>query len=276
MAAEVVVQDELELRGINIALFRKIGRLAKMRDNTNPWSVRRVTCALIGGQESLLSGDSESTLTNGGQCSLVEMLRQANFEEKHAELGVSYQQVVGDKATFYLSYEYNSDFFELVSALEQLFVNDPGRCMNSTYFWWDIAVLNQWNTSSIDRNSLWFTSTLKCTIESIGHTVVLLLDWKKPSILERAWCLIEMYYSIESEDEDDKKPFTIALTGDASASLLVTLKTCISTIVKSIDKISFVGASTTNPKDKESILQALANWEVGSKCRKNGVMELGI
>ena len=118
------MSENFEKRGVTLKLFQIVRDLALARNSTEVfWSSGAISAFINGNHEILKPGnrwgdvDASSTLTFSGQCSLVDLLQQRHSEaagaEPHPLLGVTYEQVVGAKATVFLSFTYNSNFTEM-------------------------------------------------------------------------------------------------------------------------------------------------------------------
>ena len=141
----------MEKRGFTLRFMTIVRDLALQRNSTKSfWSIGAISAFLNGNHEILKPGnrwgdvDASSTLTFDGQCSLVDFLQQKHSGEPHPVLGVTYEQVVGAKATVFLSFAYTSDFIEMVDAIELYMASHPERSPETTYFWFDVFVNNQW------------------------------------------------------------------------------------------------------------------------------------
>ena len=102
-----------------------------------------------------------STLTYSERCSLIEMLRRKHPDSgcKHPQLDVCYEEVVGNKANVFVSFAYSDNFFELVEALELFMSKHPELAEESTYFWVDFLVNDQWN--ALSKPFDWWATTFK-------------------------------------------------------------------------------------------------------------------
>jgi tetratricopeptide (TPR) repeat protein len=132
-------------------------------------------------------------LTKEKQCSLCEFLSDQN----HPSIGI---------ANCYLSYSWKMELLDLV---ETLFEHDESKKRKSTVgratqgeeeeliIWFDLFSLNQHEPSELTH--VWLHKTLRSVIDSFNHTLFILSPYDNPISLTRAWCLWELYCSIDTE-----------------------------------------------------------------------------
>ena len=107
-------------------------------------------------------------------------------------------------ANVYVCHTWSYQFIDVCDALVNTY-NDEGDGIS---FWFDIFCYNQhFDTNSINITPQWLIGDLKPLISKIGRTVVILTPWNDPIPLKRAWCLFELYCTIESNGS-----FEIALS----------------------------------------------------------------
>jgi hypothetical protein len=182
----------IERRGVGLKLFSAVRSLAlSINPDVNYWSIGRVSAIINGNHEILKPNcrwervDAPSTLTYAGKCSLIEVLRRSYFssqDRKHPRLGLSYQDVVGEKATIFLSFAYNDNYIDLVGSLERFFVERLEYNQETTFFWFDLFINDQWAAASMGFD--WWLNTFKKVIEEIGHTICFLSPWSNPTIIK--------------------------------------------------------------------------------------------
>lgn len=163
----------------------------------------RLSAMLVGNHE-ILKPDSrwadqgvhpEATLTFLNSSSLIDLLRDKYCTDSHPTLNVTYSEVVGRRANVFISFAYGNDFIDLVDALEVYFEEHPNKSVESTYFWFDMFVNNQWQATEKDFD--WWATTFRTAVRDIGHTLLFLSPCLDPVMLTRAWCLYEMSCSVE-------------------------------------------------------------------------------
>lgn len=76
--------------------------------------------------------------------SLIELLKRKNSIQAHPLLNVTYGQVVGEKANIFVSFAYEAIFDDLINAINSYLDNHPDLPVETTYFWFDMLVNDQW------------------------------------------------------------------------------------------------------------------------------------
>jgi hypothetical protein len=192
--------DNFEKRGVTYHLFEGVRDLAlAMNNDPSYWTIGRISAYIIGNHEIVEQScrfsplpDKEKTLTYSARNSLIEVLRlnHHSADMPHKELKVFYGQVVGHKADIFISFAYSSNFIELVDGLNCFLENTPSLNRDTTCFWFDLFVNNQWEALAHDFT--WWATTFKTAVQDIGHTLCFLTPWARPDMLTRAWCLYEI------------------------------------------------------------------------------------
>ena len=67
------------------------------------------------------------------------------------------------------------------------------------YFWFDIFTVNQFEAATYPQD--FWTTTFKEQVRDIGHTLLILHPWDRPIPLTRAWCVWEMYCTLDTRAE---------------------------------------------------------------------------
>ena len=144
--------QEFEKRGVTIKLLQSVRDYAIGKNSTEGyWTIGRLSAVLNGNHEILKTGHRwgsdvvpEDTLTFSEKCSLIDLLKKNYPKTPHPVLGVSYKESVGRRANVFLSFAYTSDFSELVNSVENYLLKNPHKNPESTYFWFDVFVNDQW------------------------------------------------------------------------------------------------------------------------------------
>jgi tetratricopeptide (TPR) repeat protein len=220
--SESTVSD-LEMRGVTLRLFQAIRKHAlSLNSEKGYWSMGRISAQIIG-NHWILEGnnrwsyvDPGSTLTFEDRCSLIDLLeRKYSTGDVHPILELTYDEV-DEKANVFISFAYYNDFITLVDALENFFENYPSYSVETTFFWFDIFVNNQW-----EANTPW-ESIFKNAVESIGMTVGFFEPWNNPICLTRIWCGLELAFSpnvIVILSKQEEKSFMDGIRNDTSSYL---------------------------------------------------------
>jgi hypothetical protein len=82
-------------------------------------------------------------------------------------------------------------FLEVIDALRSHFIKEP-----SIIIWFDMFSNNQHEAPSL--NFEWWSTTFKSAICSFGRTVMVLKPWDRPITLSRAWCLFEIFCTVQT------------------------------------------------------------------------------
>jgi hypothetical protein len=118
------------------------------------------------------------------------------------------------QATNFVSHAWAKNFLDLMDSLECWWDNSGGE---GTFFWLDIFVNNQHGTSS--RPLEWWETAFRSSVMNIGHTIIVFSPWQSPVYVQRAWCLFELYTTIDSNTNYD-----IILTASQREEFIVYLK----------------------------------------------------
>lgn len=103
-------------------------------------------------------------------------------------------------ATVFISHAWKYAFLDVLDALRSHFVTQP-----DVIIWFDLFSNNQHETAIHGFD--WWSNTFKSAIATFGHTVMVFAPWDNPIPLTRAWCLWELYCTIET-----KSLFEVALS----------------------------------------------------------------
>lgn len=120
--------------------------------------------------------DAQSTLTycDGEELSLIEMLKKKHLNTPHLRLGVTYNEVVSEQSTVFLSFPYTSNFFHLVNSMEHYCATNPDSDFKDAFFWFDPVVNNQWLAN--EKSFFWWSTIFRTAIKRIGKTMVRLIQ----------------------------------------------------------------------------------------------------
>ena len=101
-------------------------------------------------------------------------------------------ELVG-RPTHFLSHAWTHRFEDVVEALalREEESEDDGVC----FYWFDCFSLDEHATQVLPQD--FWSDTFKEAIRMIGRTVMVLSPWDKPVALTRAWCLWELFCSVE-------------------------------------------------------------------------------
>jgi tetratricopeptide (TPR) repeat protein len=99
-------------------------------------------------------------------------------------------------ARVFISHAWKYKFLDVMDALLYHFRHDT-----SIIIWFDLFSNNQHFTMDYDFS--WWSNTFKSAIAEFGHTVMVFAPWNDPIPLSRAWCLFELYCTIQNSCKFD-------------------------------------------------------------------------
>lgn len=117
-------------------------------------------------------------------------------------------------ANVFVSHAWKYVFLDVVRALKSYFCE--AEQSQDVFIWFDLFCNNQHNAAALPF--AWWTNTFSASIERIGRTVMILSPWDAPVTLRRAWCLFEVYCTVEKN-----AAFDVAMCDDEEADFLSAL-----------------------------------------------------
>lgn len=113
--------------------------------------------------------------------------------------------------TVFLSHAWKYSFEDVMAAIQRFVAWQP-EGSPEVFFWFDCFSLDQ--HACVQFPQEWWSGTFRTAIQMIGHTVMVITPWggMPPCSLTRAWCLWEVYCTI-----DTNTPLTVVLPPDAQA-----------------------------------------------------------
>jgi len=120
----------------------------------------------------------------------VEMLTKETQSSLVETLPAEY----ASKATVFVSHAYSyqiADVFEVILSYE---ASHPGR-----YYWFDPFSLNQHNPGNVVLTPDQLEKAFGEQIRSLGSVLIVASPWNDPAFLSRAWCLFELFVSVETK-----------------------------------------------------------------------------
>jgi len=150
------------------------------------------------------------------------------------------------QANIFISHAWGMRFLETVSAIQSWQEKNPTK---KGFFWFDLFSNNQHQTEA--RDFTWWQTTFMENIREIGHTL-LILEWEEPRPLTRAWCLWEMFSSV-----DTRSRFEVVMPPRSAGSFLKVLQEDFDSLVFKTCTVDVEKAQSFNPSDRENIFQAV-------------------
>jgi len=208
--------------------------------------------------------------TAAAQSSAVSMLVQ---QQRHADL-------VGP-ANVFVSHAWKYLFLDVLDALRQYF--EQRRAAEAqrgdVFIWFDLFCNNQHSATELPFE--WWTRTFSSNIRLIGNTVMILAPWQAPVTLKRAWCLYEIFCTVETQSRFDVamchgeiKDFIGALTHHESfqkvKELIASIDVEQSEAFKPIDRDNIFAAVRAGPgfgSINLMILRKIREWVIETAAR---------
>ncbi|KAJ3221515.1 Kinesin light chain 3, partial [Chytriomyces hyalinus] len=145
--------------------YKRMGRERSARGNEHCKSVRNVL----------------KPMTRDGGKSLC-----ATYAESY---NIERQNLLG-KADWFVSHSWGTPSLDTVNALE-VFFSDKGLDLDKTMVWFDLFSNGQHDTGSKPFD--WWKTAFLQAVQAIGRVVMILMPWRDPVPLKRAWCVYELY-----------------------------------------------------------------------------------
>jgi hypothetical protein len=154
------------------------------------------------------------------------------------------------RANVFVSHAWLCKMTDLLSALRKWLdsLSDAERAQQ-WFFWIDIFVCNQ--EDSTPKEFDWWKQTFNQSVESIGRTVIVMTPWKKPTYIERAWCLFEFYTTLKC-----CIPYDVTMSAEDQRVFMEDLKKG-NDVVSHILSIDIDRASAKYQKDKDNIMKCM-------------------
>jgi len=210
--------------------------------------------ALDGKMTEEVNKEFQMEFTSESSSSYYEMLRVDNPER--TDIG---------RAEVFISHAWKYKFLDVVSALKNVLNDTP-----NIYIWFDVFCNDQHNAPN--RDFQWWSTTFKCAIKELGKTIVIIDPYRDPLCLKRAWCLFEIFCTIET-----KSKFQIAMSDTSEQQFNMLIKDNPEEFLALWSDVDLNKAEAFMPSDKSSIFniverstgidllnrvvrQALYNW----------------
>ncbi len=155
----------------------------------------------FGGENFVATRDIKGIIlkeTMQDKCSYCDMLRKRNSGDSS----------VG-KATVFVSHYWGNKITQLVAILKHHFSSFETEAERDPYLWIDLFSFNQHITTNFN-----FFGSIEAIIANINNTVMVFEAWNSPLPLTRAWCIWELYCTI-----DTNSTFTIAFGGEGEVGI---------------------------------------------------------
>ena len=192
-------------------------------------------------------------ITRPWHCSLTELLKNHPSYKDTA---------VVERATYFISFAYSTDFETILSALEKYMLKEGGE---DIFVWISIFSINQHfgrtegEEAPVVYPKGWFKKAFKECIPAIKNVLFVMSPLAKPVALQRLWCIYELYLSVSNENctldvilsEEDEQYFISNLIKDKDS------------ILEYINGVDAESAKSSNPDQEQKLRDQIMALEDG-------------
>lgn len=190
--------------------------------------------------------------TSDRSLSLAQVLESSYRNRQHPELHVTFDEGAGD-ANVFVSYAWDYKVHDFVDALES-FLDKSKFPKDITYFWIDFITSPQHQLE--EKPEDYFETTFKNAISEIGFTLLLLIPWDKATSLTRAWCIWEIFCTVETRTQ-----LSVIWNSACEREIKETMETRPDEIQHLLANLDVRNCEAWVPSDKEKILRAMRGKE---------------
>ncbi|EGD76484.1 tetratricopeptide TPR_2 repeat protein [Salpingoeca rosetta] len=181
--------------------------------------------------------------TRQDNCAYVDLLRKQSSHE-HV-----------NKATVFVSHAWRYKIADVLNVLlefaeEQRASKEDGQ---PVFFWFDLFMNNQNANVTANLPQEWWSTTFKESIANIGRVLLVLMPWRDPVPLTRAWCLWEIFCGISNEGTE----VTIRLPNSEEKALEEAIRGDFEAVTDTLVRVQAERAEAFNPRDKDMIFEAI-------------------
>ncbi|EGD78128.1 TPR repeat-containing protein, variant [Salpingoeca rosetta] len=195
--------------------------------------------------------------TRQDNCAYVEQLRKQSPEHVN-------------KATVFVSHAWRYKIADVLNVLlefaQQQARKDDGQ---PVFFWFDLFMNNQNANVTANLPQEWWSTTFKQSIANIGHVLLVLMPWRDPVPLTRAWCLWEIFCGISNEGTE----VTIQLPNSEEQALENAIRSSYKAVTDTLVRVQAQRADAFNPHDKHMIFTAIESWAGGFSAVNQAVKD---
>ncbi|EGD78576.1 mbre TPR repeat protein [Salpingoeca rosetta] len=181
--------------------------------------------------------------TQQDNCAYVDLLRKQSPKR------------VG-KATVFVSHAWRYKIADVLNVLLE-FAKEQARKEDSkpVFFWFDLFMNNQNANVTANLPQEWWSTTFKESIANIGRVLLVLMPWRDPVPLTRAWCLWEIFCGISNEGTE----VNIRLPKSEEKALEDAIQDEYEAVTDTLVRVQAQRAEAFNPRDKDMIFEAIQN-----------------
>jgi len=178
----------------------------------------------------------------------TEFRKVAYYQLDENETDEKGNKMIGE-ADYFCSHAWKYKFINVVDALKQ-FCKIKGLNPEQTYIWFDLFINNQHSAPNLTYK--WWCTRFKQAIRSFGKVVLVLEPWSDPIPIQRAWCLWEIFCTIDTESE-----FYVAMCEEQHKDFKLRLVKNFEEIRLTLSKIDARRAEASNAEDRDKIFEAI-------------------
>ncbi|EGD78776.1 TPR repeat containing protein [Salpingoeca rosetta] len=180
--------------------------------------------------------------TQQDNCAYVDLLRK---QSSHEHVG---------KATVFVSHAWRYKIADVLNVLLE-FAEEQARKEDSqpVFFWFDLFMNNQNANVTANLPQEWWSTTFKESIANIGRVLLVLMPWRDPVPLTRAWCLWEIFCGISNEGTE----LNIRLPNSEEKALEEAIRGDYEAVTNMLVRVQAERAEAFNPRDKDMIFEAI-------------------
>ncbi|TPX76320.1 hypothetical protein CcCBS67573_g02396 [Chytriomyces confervae] len=153
------------------------------------------------------------------------------------------------KADWFVSHSWGSPFLDTVNALDDFF-SDKGLDLDKTMVWFDLFSNGQHDTGSKPFD--WWKTTFLQAVEAIGRVVMILMPWRDPVPLKRAWCVYELYACHLTRSR-----FEFAVTRAEKAAFMDWLFWHVESFFLELQQVGCAQSQATKASDRKAIFAVI-------------------
>ncbi|EGD79474.1 tetratricopeptide TPR_2 repeat protein [Salpingoeca rosetta] len=183
--------------------------------------------------------------TQQDNCAYVEQLRK---QSPHEHVG---------KATVFVSHAWRYKIADVLNVLLEFAEEQRVRKEDSkpVFFWFDLFMNNQNANITANLPQEWWSTTFKESIANIGRVLLVLMPWRDPVPLTRAWCLWEIFCGVSNEGTE----VSIRLPKSEESELEAAIRESSKSVMDTLVLVQAQRAEAFNPRDKDMIFEAIQN-----------------
>ncbi|EGD75356.1 mbre TPR repeat protein [Salpingoeca rosetta] len=125
------------------------------------------------------------------------------------------------------------------------------------------------NCAYVEQLRKQWSTTFKQSIANIGHVLLVLMPWRDPVPLTRAWCLWEIFCGISNEGTE----VTIQLPNSEEQALENAIRDDYKAVTDTLVRVQAERADAFNPRDKDMIFTAIESWAGGFSAVNQAVKD---